>query len=102
MSNKKQSQAFPLKDVLRDLAVLRVSDIELATLLPSTAAQTDTEHAKSLADLPKSYEYVQNARAVIRIKDRGRLDSEVSDPLEKSRTILDEVLKGLGEHRHDA
>ncbi|KAJ8077038.1 hypothetical protein PM082_001461 [Marasmius tenuissimus] len=97
MSNKKQAQSFPLKDVLRDLAVLRVSDIELATLLPSTTTQIDSEPSQTTTELQQSYEYVQNARAVIRIRDRGTLDSEVSDPLEKSRNTLEEALKGLGE-----
>ncbi|KAK1229171.1 hypothetical protein PQX77_007743 [Marasmius sp. AFHP31] len=102
MSNKKQAQSFPLKDVLRDLAVLRVSDIELATLLPSPAIQTDPEPSQSSAELQRSYEYVQNARAVIRIKDRGTLDSEVSNPLEKSRNTLEETLKGLGESQQQS
>lgn len=94
MSNSKQARPFPLKDVLRDLAVLRVSDIDLNVLLPSSRTESDflppTEKS-----LQQSYEFVREARAVIRIRDRATLESEVSDPLERSRAALDEVLDGL-------
>lgn len=95
----KQVQSFPLKDVLRDLAVLRVSDIDLASLLPSSSPQTDPElpqyESSTEKSLQQSYEFTREARVAIRIRDRETLDLEVSRPLERSRAALDEVLEGL-------
>ncbi|KAF9264207.1 hypothetical protein L218DRAFT_256099 [Marasmius fiardii PR-910] len=102
MSNSKQVQSLPLKDVLRDLAILRVSDIDLNTLLPSSSPQKASELAQRELpieeSLQQSYEFVREARAAIRIRDRETLDSEVSRPLERSRAALDEVVKGLEGH----
>ncbi|KAG7090860.1 hypothetical protein E1B28_009942 [Marasmius oreades] len=96
----KQVQSFPVKNVLRDLAALRVSGIDLASLLPSSSPQTESELSRRESSsteksLQESYEFVREARAAIGIKDRKTLELEVSKPLERSRAALDEVLEGL-------
>ncbi|ESK92961.1 hypothetical protein Moror_9034 [Moniliophthora roreri MCA 2997] len=93
----KETQPFALKNVLRDLAILRVSSTDFSELLPATSEHADPNNPHEVS-LQKSYEFAREARAAIRLKDRGIVEVDVSEPLEECRAALDEFLKGLEGH----
>ncbi|KII92239.1 hypothetical protein PLICRDRAFT_465922 [Plicaturopsis crispa FD-325 SS-3] len=85
-----QQKPFPLGDTLRDLALLRASDIDLSSLVPAkTTPPTD-------ASVERSYEFVKEARAAIRIMDRGDVDAQGAR-VESVREKLEDVVKGISE-----
>jgi len=91
-SSAKDKQPLPLADTLRDLAVLRASEVDLASVLSNCdgAATVDT-NAESAQ---RSYEFVKEARAVLRLQNRGDLDQH-GESVERVREGLEEVVKGL-------
>ncbi|KAJ2937028.1 hypothetical protein H1R20_g54, partial [Candolleomyces eurysporus] len=75
----KDSKALPLSDTLRDLALLRASDVDLAALLPANSTNSnagdgdgDGEVKASVAD---SSEFIKEARKALKVQDRG--DAEI-------------------------
>ena len=91
-----------LSDTLRDLALLRVSDVNLSTLLPATSSDSAQE-ATSLDDtgraavdysVSRSYEFATEARKAIKILNRGDVESQ-GTKIENVRRQLEDVLKGL-------
>jgi hypothetical protein len=91
-TSSKNKQPLPLADTLRDLALLRASDVDLASVLPDRdgAAKPDM-NAQSVQ---RSYEFVKEARATLRLQNRGDLDHH-GDNVERIREGLEEVVKGL-------
>ena len=89
----KDQQPLPLADILRDLALLRASDIDMAVVLPdyNDATKRDADVDTSVQ---RSYEFVKEARAALRIQNRGDLGS-VGESVERVREGLEEILKGL-------
>jgi hypothetical protein len=90
---------LPLSDTLRDLALLRVSDLDLSSLLPATSSgsvQTTTSPNDTNVDssVSQSYEFATEARNVIRILNRGDVESQ-GGKVENVRSQLEDVLKGL-------
>jgi hypothetical protein len=100
MSSK--SKPLPLGETLRDLALLRASDLDLSSFLPatsSTSVQTattadDSQRATIDHSVVRSYEFAVEARKTIRIFNRGDIDSQGSK-VENVRSQLEDVLKGL-------
>lgn len=88
---------LPLTETLRDLAILRASNIQLSSLLPSTPNTSTTTSTTTIEDsVRKSYEFVAEARAVMKIIDRGDLD-DVRSRVDQIQERLEEVEKGLRE-----
>lgn len=107
MSSKAKAATNPplgLDDTLHDLAVIRSSDIDLATILasaipaPSHTAPTVTSTAAPLVNVDtsvaRSHEFVQAARAAIRIKNRGEVEAQ-GERVNDVRGQLEEVVEGL-------
>lgn len=97
MSNAKDQKPFTLGDTLRDIALLRASDIELAALVPATPVDSTTqvEGDKAIRESVKdSYDYVRSARNVIKISDRGDVDAQ-GQRIEHVREKLSNVEEGL-------
>jgi hypothetical protein len=91
-----------LSDTLRDLALLRVSDVNLSTLLPATSSDSaqaatssdDTDRAAVDSSVSRSYEFATEARKAIKILNRGDVESQ-GTKIENVRRQLEDVLKGL-------
>jgi hypothetical protein len=99
MSKTKDQKALPLSNTLRDLALLRASDLDLATLVPTTLGdntrQSDENKAVE-ASLENSYDYVRSARTVMKINDRGDVDVQ-GQRIEGVREKLSNVEEGLAD-----
>jgi hypothetical protein len=107
MSSKAKAATNPplgLEDTLHDLAVIRSSDTDLAAILalaipaPSHVAPTATATAAPLANVDtsvaRSHEFVQAARAAIKIKNRGEVEAQ-GERVNDVRGQLEEVVEGL-------
>lgn len=102
MSPPSQDQKpLPLSDTLRDLAVLRASDIDLSEfLLPEEAGDSNSKdpqssgHDEQLRFVELSYDLVKEARAAIRILNRGDVD-EQGTKIDDVRGGLEEIVNGL-------
>jgi len=98
----KDSKPLPLSDTLRDLALLRVSDINLSSLLstssieqpPSSESKVDDGCAAVEASVERSYEFVREARSAVRMHSRGDVDT-LGDTVNDVRCRIEEVLRGL-------
>ncbi len=110
MPSNKNPNPLALSDTLRDLAILRASDIDLAGLLASipgvapSASQTigrpqsdDTERG---ALINKSYTFVSEAKAAMKIMNSGMVDNQGAR-IEEVRAGLEEVVKGLGDESNE-
>ena len=93
MSSNKQNP-LPLGDVLRDLAVLRASDVDLSDGMsfpdvePSDSANEADGTRKSVQ---QSYHFGREAREALKVHQRGDIDKE-GDKLDVLRGQL-EVLR---------
>lgn len=103
----KDQKPFVLPDTLQDLALLRASDLDLGTLVPTnpiatkaggtlqTQVQKEDDELQAVEEsLKNSYEYVRSARNVVRIKDRGDVDVQ-GQRIERAREELANVEEGL-------
>ncbi|KAF9075641.1 hypothetical protein BDP27DRAFT_1315406 [Rhodocollybia butyracea] len=93
-SKSKDVKAFPLPDVLRDLALLRVSGVQLTSLIPSSTENSSSKSEELDSDLQKSFQFTKEARAAIRIRDGDKVEGE-AEKLESVRSELEEFLKGI-------
>lgn len=92
----KDAKALPLSDTLRDLALLRASDVDLAALLPGNAATLTKPD--SLGDenkaLEDSSEFIREARKALKVHDRG--DAELlGRKLDEVDRKYEDLLAGL-------
>lgn len=97
MSKTKDQKPFALTDTLRDLALLRASDLDLAALVPATSADETQKIEESKAveeSLKTSYEYVRSTRAVLKTNDRGGVDLQ-GQQIEGIRVNLSNVEEGV-------
>ncbi|KIJ67480.1 hypothetical protein HYDPIDRAFT_108256 [Hydnomerulius pinastri MD-312] len=93
MSSK--SKPLALSDTLRDLALLRASDVDFSDLLPAeTSTAVTPENLELLRFTERSHEFAAETRAALRIYNSGELQRKRSEVL-KVQGELDEVLKGL-------
>src|ERR1700731_3311238 len=99
---------LPLSQTLRDLALLRASDVSLSALLGATSAAADADAENNNDNnnntngdddddvaLRRSYELVREARAAMLVLRRGVVDQQ-GDALERLERRLREVREGLG------
>lgn len=106
------SKPLPLSDTLHDLAVLRASDIDLAAFLPSSSGDEMDKKGAVISTTPsniaagdtdrdqlvaKSFEYVREARAAIRLIHRGDVDNQGAR-VDTVRGGLEDILSGLAVH----
>lgn len=89
----KDQPPLPLAGILRDLALLRASDVDIVAVLPDGEEATKSDPGVEKT-LQRSYEFVREARATLRMQNRGDLDG-AGDNLERIREGLEDVLKGL-------
>lgn len=84
---------LPLNDTLRDLALLRASDLDLSALLDQPA---DAHGSKSAVDatVDRSYELAREARAALKILHRDEVETQGSR-VEGIRNLLEDVKGGL-------
>jgi hypothetical protein len=97
MSSK--PKPLPLSETLRDLALLRASDLDLSSFVPATSFDTtgtsyNSERIIVDDSVARSYEFAEEARKTIRILNRGDVDSQ-GGKVENVRSQLEDVLKGL-------
>ncbi|THV06789.1 hypothetical protein K435DRAFT_711091 [Dendrothele bispora CBS 962.96] len=90
----KENKVFPPSGILKDLALLRASEIRLSSLLPNNASET----GQDTPELERSYEFVREARAAIKVHDNDAVERQ-AERLENVRGGLEEVLKGLDQGR---
>lgn len=87
MAKAKSTNPLPLPDVLRDLAVLRASDVDLNSLVPTAGSGQDTV-------VESSYEFVREARGALGMHSRGKADTQ-GERVERIRSSLEELLEGV-------
>jgi hypothetical protein len=93
----KDGKPFVLSDTLRDLALLRASDLDLATLVPTTVTKNSTQAQEDETveeSLKNSYHYVRSARNIVKTNDRGDVDAQ-GQRIEHVREELSNVDEGL-------
>ncbi|KAJ7928613.1 hypothetical protein B0H13DRAFT_1968174 [Mycena leptocephala] len=94
----KDVKPLALSATLRDLALLRVSGLDVASLIPTLPTQsTKPGTGTTDATVEQSYEFVQQTRTAIKIHNRGEVENVGSD-VEAVRTKVEELSNGL----HDA
>ena len=92
MPKSSNEKPLPLSDTLRDLALLRASEIDLASCIPvSTSKETEPEKELSVV---RSHEFVEEARAALRILNRGVVDKEGAK-IDELRNDLEETIIGI-------
>ena len=98
-ARKKDTPPLAFEDTLRDLAILRASNVDLAavlasnTTLPTTSSADATEEDVSVS---RSYEFARAARAAIKIRNRGDVEAQV-ERVNDVRDKLEDVALGLRE-----
>ena len=94
MSTK--TNPLPLKETLRDLALLRSCDVDLSALIPTSASEATPANERSEADatVERSYEFVKEARAALKILNREEVVKQ-GGRVEDIRSTLDDVAQGL-------
>ncbi|KZT26799.1 hypothetical protein NEOLEDRAFT_210379 [Neolentinus lepideus HHB14362 ss-1] len=104
MSGKPDASPLPLSEMLRDLALLRASDVDLAKVLaastgypeqkPCSRPEARAGDEEIRTSVEKSYEFVRQARAVIKLQDRMDVESQGAR-VEDLRSKLEDALEGL-------
>jgi len=87
---------LPLGDVLRDLAVLRASDVDLSdgTSFPDVESADSANEADGIQkSVQQSYQFVKEAREALKVHQRGDLDKQ-GDKLAILRSQLEELRDG--------
>jgi hypothetical protein len=95
MSSSKPNP-LPLGDVLRDLAVLRASDVDLAdgTSFPDAESTDSANEADGIRkSVQQSYQFVREAREALKVHQRGDLDKQ-GDKVDALRSQLEELRDG--------
>ncbi|KAK0455396.1 uncharacterized protein EV420DRAFT_566891 [Desarmillaria tabescens] len=94
-TSTKDTRPLPLSDTLHDLALLRVSSVDLSVLVPSSSDTTSTDADVSLS-VQRSHDYIQSARSALKLQDMGVVDAE-GKRLDALRIQIDELSRGLKE-----
>ncbi|KAF7375987.1 hypothetical protein MSAN_00013300 [Mycena sanguinolenta] len=94
----KDAKPLPLSATLRDLALLRVSSLDVASLVPAQPTQSSKPDAATAAAVELSYEFVQQARAAIRLYNREEVE-RTGEGVEAVRTKVEELSEGLHDTR---
>ncbi|KAH8119172.1 hypothetical protein DFH11DRAFT_1540028 [Phellopilus nigrolimitatus] len=112
-SRSADTKPLPLSDTLQDLAVLRASGIEFSAFLPSSSTHDQDMKTKAVASstilesssdhldeqdsdrlVTRSFDYVREARAAIRLLHHGHVDSQGAR-IDSVRSGLEDILRGL-------
>ena len=88
MSKAKNTKPLPLAASLRDLALLRASDLDLDTVVP---AKSDGERDVVVEN---SYQFAQQARLALAMHTRGEADVQ-GERVESIRSSLEELVNSL-------
>jgi len=98
---KRDAPALPLGDLLRDLALLRAADVDLTSVLAeskptsaSTKDSTSTQDDEVSASVERSQEFAKDARAALRVLNRGEVEKE-GNRIDEVRSELEEIVQGL-------
>lgn len=85
---------LPLSDVLRDLALLRASALDIPEIFKAAQQDSDVISAssspESVPSVAASYSYVATVRAAIKLKDSGKLEAE-GKKIEDTRNKYEEL-----------
>jgi hypothetical protein len=104
--NMKDSKPLPLADTLRDLALLRASDIDLTPQLsnsrgeepapnPPKSDNNDNDNDAAVDDsVASSYNFVTEARNAVRMHYRGDVDT-VGKAVDDIRSKIEDAVRGL-------
>lgn len=93
-SKTKNSKPFSLEKSLRDLALLRASELDITSFLPSSPSQNTTEHDVDLS-VENSHEFVQEARMSLKVLSRDEVSNQ-GKRVEDVRSKLEGLLDGIG------
>lgn len=85
-----------LNNTLRDLALLRACDVDLAKFLPRADSAVEKSQADESVD--RSYEFVREARAALKVLNRGEVEKQ-GIRVEDTRSTLEDVNQGLEAHQ---
>ncbi len=91
-SSSKDAKPLPLSATLRDLAVLRVSGLDLSSLVPTPARKLESLEAD--VSVERSTAFIQAARSAIKVQNMGSVGA-AGRKLESLRGVIDEVSHGL-------
>ncbi|KAG2015931.1 hypothetical protein CC2G_009150 [Coprinopsis cinerea AmutBmut pab1-1] len=92
----KDIKALPLSETLRDLALLRASEVDLAGLLPGEAAH-EAGNDKGDEAVKTSSEFIAETRKALKVQDRGELETQ-GQKLEEVRLQYEELSAGLNQN----
>jgi hypothetical protein len=91
----KDTKALPLSDTLRDLALLRASDVDLAALLPANSTNNSNASDGAVEEsVANSSEFIKEARKALKVQDRGQAEIQ-GKKLDVVRSKFEDVLAGL-------
>ncbi|KAF9467264.1 hypothetical protein BDZ94DRAFT_1305359 [Collybia nuda] len=93
----KESKPIPLEKSLRDLALLRASDIDVASLLPvQEAHNVPNSNGRGSVDLSveRSFEFAREARLALKMYNRDEVEKQ-GGRVEAIRGKLEDFLSGL-------
>ncbi|TFK25499.1 hypothetical protein FA15DRAFT_703605 [Coprinopsis marcescibilis] len=90
---KETGKPLPLSETLRDLALLRTSDVDLAALLPSEYTKGEGND-KGDAAVKESSEFIAETRNAVKLHDRGSVEVQ-GKQLDEIRRKYEELLEGL-------
>lgn len=93
---------LPLSSTLHDLALLRASDLDFASLLPTSSQQPDASAAASSAEedalveksVQRSLEFSREARAALKVLHSDAVEREGAR-VEEVRGRLEDVVSAL-------
>ena len=97
----KATHPLPLSSTLHDLALLRASDLDFASLLPPSSQKSDSatdsaspEDAAVEESVQRSLEFSREARAALKILHSDAVERE-GGRVEQVRGRLEDVVSGL-------
>ena len=88
-----KSTPLPFGDTLKDLALLRASDLDFSSLLPPTSSAGEGNSDVD-SSVTRSYEFVKESRAALKIHYRQGVEKQ-GVRVEDVRSRLEDVLTGL-------
>lgn len=96
-----KTNPLPFSETLRDLALLRASDLDFTSILSSVEEDPSSQHP-SEGDVPgdvresvqRSYDFVHESRAALKILNRNEVERE-GLRVDDVRSRIEDVLEGL-------
>lgn len=92
MSSKPKDIRLPLADTLRDLALIRASDLDVASILVPEHTQSSSPRQSNAFD--ESREFIHISRRVLKLHGSGGVDIQ-GEKVEAVRNKLEALLDGL-------